>query len=119
MLSNLRENEWIYWTLAVGFGVLVGYVDVHEKDVQLPVLLILAGAFVLGFLRRRGVWRRALVVGAGVPLAHLASQTFGHVPPYATSLPGTFLALIPAFIGAYVGVLAGMFVKETSGGIEG
>ena len=93
--------------LALALGLLAGYIDFHVKEVRLPVLLILLFACLLSLAHPKGAWRWALIVGGGIPLAHFIGRAIGYAPPYPIlpNIFATFLALIPAFIGAYSGVL--------------
>ena len=93
--------------LALALGLLAGYIDLHVKAVQFPVLLILIFTCLLSLLHPKGAWRWALIVGGGIPLAHFIGRAIGYAPPYPIlpNIFATFLALIPAFIGAYCGVL--------------
>ena len=93
--------------LALALGPLAGYVDLHAKEVQFPVLLILLFTCLLSLAHPKGAWRWALIVGGGIPLAHFIGRAMGYAPPYPIlpNIFATFLALIPAFIGAYGGML--------------
>lgn len=98
------------YVLAVLFSIAIGYVDTHAKtDDNLPfVLLLLLVTFLFGVAQPKQAWAWALIIGLGVPSAHLIGLLFGYRPPYPVE-PNvfiTFIALIPAFIGAYLGVLA-------------
>jgi hypothetical protein len=104
-LIKLRPDETQCWALAVGFGLLTGYVDFHNDEVQLPALLLLVFAFLLGFAQPKGVWRWALAVGSGVPLVHLIGNTMGYSAPYPTDSSILFLPVIVALAGAYSGAL--------------
>jgi NO-binding membrane sensor protein with MHYT domain len=96
--------------LAVLFSAAVGYVDTHAKtDDNLPmVLLLLVVTFLFGVAQPKQAWLWALIVGLGIPLAHLLGLLVGYRPPYPVgpNVFVTFIALVPAFIGAYLGVLA-------------
>lgn len=98
------------YVLAVLFSIAVGYVDTHTKtDDNLPmVLLLLIVTFLFGVAQPKQAWQFALIIGLGVPLAHLIGLLFGYHPPYPVepNVFVTFIALVPAFIGAYLGVLA-------------
>ena len=91
--------------LTLAFGSLVGYTDLRAEEVQPAVLLIGSFAALLGAAYPDGAWRRGLLLGLSVPLAHVVSQLTGTVLPYPLpSFADTFLALIPALVGSYVGV---------------
>ena len=91
--------------LTVAFGSLVGYTDVRAQEVQPAGLLILSFATLLGAAFPDGAWRRGLLLGLSVPVAHVLSQLTGTVLPYPVPhFADTFLALIPAMVGSYLGV---------------
>jgi hypothetical protein len=104
-LLKLRPDDSACWALGVAFGLLVGYVDYHSEEVQLPALLLLVFAFLLGFAQPKGAWRWALVVGVGVPLVHLLGRTLGYPQPYPTDFSIVLLPLIFALAGTYAGAL--------------
>jgi hypothetical protein len=91
--------------LTVFLGTLTGYVDLRVSDVQLPAFLLMSFACLLGAMHPNGAWRRALMLGLSVPLAHVIARVTGTTLPYTMeSGASTFLALIPAFLGSYLGV---------------
>ena len=99
----LPKTVLVLVTLAL--GALVGYTDLRAEEVQPVVLLIVSFAAVLGAAYPDGAWRRALMLGLSVPLAHLISHYTGRALPYPLPrFADTFLALIPAFVGSYIGV---------------
>ena len=105
--------------LAFLVALAVGYIDTHATtdDTFPAVLILLVCAFPFGFAQPRRVWPYALIVGLGVPAAHLIGLLFGYRPPYPVepNVLATFLALIPAFIGAYSGALAGLAARGLIG----
>ena len=89
---------------AAAAGVFAGYVDLHNDEVQAAVLVIAVATFLLSLFRPRAAWMVALLVGAGVPAAHIWARATGFVVPYPVdSLWGTALAFVPAFLGACAG----------------
>ena len=91
--------------VTIAIGTLVGYTDLRTEEVQPVVLMIVTFGAVMGAAYPDGAWRRALMLGLSVPLAHLVAQYTGRVLPYPIPrFADTFLALIPAFVGTYVGV---------------
>lgn len=89
---------------AVAAGSFTGYVDLHNSEVQPAVALLLGSALLLSVAQPRLAWLVALLLGLSIPVAHLWATTTGFLPPYPTTLPATFLALIPAFLGALLGI---------------
>ncbi len=93
--------------LAVMGGFLAGAVDFNNDEPQAAVIVIIAFTGLLGFLQPRKAWRWALIVGLGVPSVYLIATALGY---HAKSVgePGWYaslIALIPAFISTYCGVL--------------
>ena len=98
---------------AIAIAALIGYTDQHNDEVWAALILMLPSAFVFGFLLPRQAWQWALIIGGSVFLAGLIGVTIGYVPPCHPGLdcpPPSFghslqalIALIPAFVGAYVG----------------
>lgn len=91
--------------LTVGLGTLAGVPDLSAAEVQPAALLILSFGTVLGAAYPDGAWRRAVMLGLSVPLAHVVAQVTGTVLPYPVPhFADTFLALVPAFVGTFLGV---------------
>jgi hypothetical protein len=92
---------------AAPIGVLIGVVDTRAEEVQPAVILHLVAAGCLGALASRVAIPIGVLVGLGVPIVH-AYMRLNQLPlPYATdSYLGTFLALIPAMLGAIAGAWA-------------
>lgn len=92
--------------LAAALPAAGGYADIHSPDIQSVSLLLASCGWVLGALYPDGAWRRALVLGASVPLAHLVARYTGATLPHGVEhATATYLAVIPAMIGTYAGVL--------------
>ncbi len=96
-------TKLILWvTLAV--GAVSGVGDARFAEVRVPALIFCVG-WLLGAAQPQGAWRRALVLGLSLPLAHAVSRATGSPLPYPTpGLATSFLALVPAFAGTYAGV---------------
>lgn len=111
----MQTRRWFMPLLAVFVAVVVGYVDTHTRtDDNLPMALILiVCAFCFGFAQPQRAWLWALIIGLGVPVAHLTGLLFGYRPPYPVepSVMATFIALLPALVGAYMGVLTGFAAR--------
>jgi hypothetical protein len=103
MLSNFAA------TLAViAFGTLTGmsdFPDLQTQEVQGMAVMIFMFACLVGAAFPEGAWRRALALGLTVPFAHWVSHKTGQVLPYPLpDLATAFLAVVPAFVGTYLGV---------------
>ena len=90
--------------LTVAFGSLVGYTDLRVPEVE-PAAMLFSFAVLLGAAYPESAWRRGLLLGLSVPVAHVVSMLTGTVLPYPVpSFVDGFLALVPAMIGTYLGV---------------
>jgi hypothetical protein len=91
--------------LTVAAGIVAGVTDVRSSEVQGPVAVLFAAAFFLAAWHPDGAWRRGVMLGLSVPLAHLVSHFTGHQLPYTVDHPvSTLLAVIPAMLGTGVGM---------------
>jgi hypothetical protein len=105
---------WIYPLLALGGGSLAWWVDSRNDEPQAAVLVILCVTFLLGVGQPRKAWLWSMVVGMCVPGGYLVAQGLGMLAA-STVGPGWFgaaLALIPAFIGATLGLLGRMVMNQ-------
>jgi len=103
----LKRFELLCWGLALVFGLIAGYVNLHAKEVQPPALVVLLSAFLLGYIHPKRAWLWALIMGLSISLSYAVASAIGYQTPYPPT-PNAFaslIALIPAFVGAYVGVL--------------
>lgn len=83
--------------LSIVLGLAIGWIDSRPNwdDTGISVFLVLAAAFLCGYLAAKKPWAIALLVSVWIPLFSIVStQNFG-----------AFLAFIPGFIGAYAGYL--------------
>ena len=86
-------------------GGFAGFADVRVGDLLFTALLVLASCMLLGALRPRRPWRWVVVVGVGVPLAHLFAYLVLAQRPYRAQVYESFLAFLPGLAGAYGGSL--------------
>ncbi len=90
--------------LTVMYGTVLGWLDAHGQSVQAPALFLFVTGAILAALNPEGAWRRALVLGLSVPLAHLIGRVTGIVIAHAVeSYSVAFLALVPAMAGSFAG----------------
>jgi hypothetical protein len=82
--------------LAIILGITIGWIDTrpHWDDTGVSVFMILVASAFCGYLSNKSPWLIALAVGIWIPLFNLV---FSH------NFVGSLIALVPAFIGAYVG----------------
>ena len=86
---------------------LAGAVDFNNDEPQAAVIVIVVFAGLLGFIQPKKAWRWAIIVGLGVPAVYLIATALGY---HVKSVPepgwyASLIALIPAFISTYCGVL--------------
>lgn len=99
--------------LVLAAGLLIGYVDLHNDEVWTALILLLLVTFIFGLLDSQRAWQWALLAGVGLPLVYLAALLAGSTLPCRTGFEcpslntittlQTFMALVPAFVGAYSG----------------
>jgi len=94
-------------TLAVIGAFTAGAVDFRNDEPQAAVIVIVMFTGLLGLIQPRKAWRWALIVGLGVPIVYLIATALGY---HSKSVPepgwyASLIALIPAFISTYCGVL--------------
>jgi ABC-type multidrug transport system permease subunit len=131
-MSNLTflPKEWPH-LLALAAGLLLGYVDLHNDEVWVALILLLFVTFIFGLLNPHRAWQWALLASVGLPLAYLGALLAGYALPchrgfecptlnIITTLQ-TFMALVPAFIGAYsgAGLRWGLFHLKTGHHVRG
>jgi hypothetical protein len=98
-------ESFFIW-VATAAAVLMRVGDVRSSAVPLVGALFGAG-WLLGAAQPDGAWRRALVLGLSVPLAHAAAAATHTLLPFATpSFMVACLALVPAGLGSWAGVAA-------------
>lgn len=108
-----KPELWLHlWTLFV--GVLVGLMDAPGRatEVQLTVLLLLAFGFFAGFNQPRHAWRWGLLLGVWVPIFAFIAMGVGITQFRAEQQFGSLIALIPAFLGTYAGVVVKRFSER-------
>jgi len=106
----------------------VGWVDTHTEMVQVSVVLIAGSAFAVSLIDPRRAWLWAALIGLAVPASHALVRLSSAQPSLfgALSLPypvdsyaSTFLALIPAAVGAGCGALARALVRRDRARAQG
>ena len=115
--DNSQRLTVICAVLALLGGLIAGAIDFNATEPQPAALLVLVFAGILGLIQPRSAWRWAIIVALGLPLAHLSLRQLGWQPRDAPE-PGeyaTLIALIPAFIGAYGGVLMRRVIQSAQG----
>lgn len=83
---------------------------------QPPVLTVLVFTFLLGFIDPKRAWLWAAILGGSVPLSYALAPIFGYPVPYPPdpNIFASFIAFVPAFIGAYAGALGRWLTFNTA-----
>ncbi len=103
ILLWLKPNLWLP-LLTAFLGILVGLSDLRS-DVQLTALLLLVFGFFAGYAKPQSAWVWALLLGIWVPLSEFTALAIGLRLSYRPDILVSAIALVPAFIGAYGGVV--------------
>lgn len=87
--------------------MLIALFDMDQTEVQPAVLMILIFTAVSGYLRPDLAYLWALILGLSFFLVNLIADLKGYKlrEPIEPNVFATLIALVPAFIGAYAGVL--------------
>lgn len=126
-MSTTRP-EMIWYALAVAVGLLCAVISLHTDNLQFSVLFVFVECAIFGYARPPHAWRWACLIAVCIPLslAFNAVVTLPNPrslgfparlflgplvvffrapnPVSASDIGGSFLALFPAFAGAYCGV---------------
>ena len=69
--KQMRFTSVIPHLIALVFSMLLGYVDIHSDDVPPSLVLLLVPPFFLAWAQPKRPWVWGLLIGAGVPIAHI------------------------------------------------
>lgn len=99
---------WLCLLLTFAGGIFADWIDFNHDEVQAAILVILAVTFVAGSLMPGKAWQWAMIVALCLSAVYLVATQLGYqsVSPPSPGWYASLIALIPAFIGAYVGALA-------------
>ena len=111
-----RLIPWLCLAIAILGGIFAGWVDFNNDEPQAAVLVILVLTFLCGMLFPKKAWLWAVIIALGVPGVYLLATNLGYQPvsPPSPGWYASLLALIPAFIGAYSGVVGRMVLNSVS-----
>jgi hypothetical protein len=105
---------WICLVLSLVGGIFAWWVDSRNDEPQAAVLVILMVTFLAGLLVPSRAWLWAIITGVCLPVGYLLARALGYLSA-APLEPGWYasaIALIPAFIGAYLGALARVLLNS-------
>ncbi len=110
-----KHLGWICFSLALVGAALAGWVDFNNDEPQAAVLVILFFTITLGLVQPAKAWLWAIIIALGLPVVYLAARALGSQPvsPPSPVWYASLLALIPAFFGAYLGVLARLMMNKS------
>ena len=119
VLVYFRPNHFgIMMSLFLGW--LTGFINLGTSEPQLPVLLLLAFGFFVGFITPTSVWKHAIVLGVFVPLSQFIWIVVTHQRELIISdSVGSFIAFLPAFGGAYLGKFLADVHRMSCGSMNG
>ncbi len=112
----VMKRYWVWFCLVLALlgALLAGWIDFNNDEPQAAVLVILVVTFILGFLLPGRAWLWAIIVALGLPTVYLLATAQGYRPtsPPSPAWYASLLALIPAFIGAYLGALGRLILTK-------
>ena len=108
----MRKSDVFIYLLAVLFGLSAGLLEITVGDLLATALCVLLSTLVLGFLRPRRAWRWTVIVGAFVPLMHLAAYLVMTQKPYRAQIWESGLGLVTGIAGSYAGAMARLGVDQ-------
>jgi len=109
------SSDALVTAAALVLGSFAGWLDLTNTEVQVPALAVLVFAFTLGLVRPSRAWLSALLIGICIPAAQAIGLIFAFRAPYgidASTLRWSFLALVPAAIGALLGAVVRRLVPR-------
>jgi hypothetical protein len=111
-----RYLTLIYLVIALTGGLFAVWVDFNNDEPQAAVLVILVVTFLLGMAQPGKAWLWAVIVAVCLPGVYLFGRPLGYHPvsPPSPGWYASLLALIPAFIGGYAGVLFRMVATKAT-----
>lgn len=123
MVGQWLGRSWdtcVFVFLALTLGLLAGWLDVRNTEVQVAAGGLFVFGFVLGALRPARAWLWALLLGLCMPLS-LAVARWRQVdaawPIGWRNVAESALAVVPALLGAYGGAL-GRWIFNRSRSVE-
>ncbi|MEO8209787.1 MAG: hypothetical protein ABI840_04470 [bacterium] len=101
--------------LTLIFGIIISYVDLHSDEVQPAVLMLIIFSCILGYKHPSKAWLYSLLLGLSIITSLLFSKLIGFKPvgPAPDNIFSSLLAILPALVGGYSGVLLRAIFKKT------
>jgi len=102
------------------FASAVAWLRLHTAMVHGPLLVLLAAGALMAVLEPRHAWRWAVLLGFSIPLAHAVAHVTGAaLPNEVAKFTWPFIAVVPAFIGAALGLGVRRAVSHPGAGDAG
>lgn len=99
---------WILMVLAFIIGLVAGWIDFRISELLPTAITLVAFNLLFGYLQPRLAWLWAVLSGIGPFLVYLFAGVLMGFEPSSWPQPNvafSLMAIIPAFIGAYWGVV--------------
>src|SRR5512143_2647057 len=109
------RSAWVWVATALALGLFVGWLDRSATEVQGPLLLLMAAAFLTAIPRGAPAWAIAGATAIGLPLAHLAGRALGDASGASW---GMLIVFVPAAAAAYVGSAVGGVMQRASAAVD-
>lgn len=111
MPTRKINSPHFFLALALLMGVVVGWLDLTQMNVEISVVGIAAAAFLLSYAQPHRAWFWATLIGGSIFATHLLARWLAWPYPIEP-LPTTLSALIPAFLGAYLAVMVNWSLQQ-------
>lgn len=97
-MTAMKKSFILSLILAIILGIAIAWIDSRPNwdDTGISVFMVLLVGLLCGYLASQKPWLIAMAVSAWIPLFSIVSA----------HNYGAFLALIPGFMGAYIGYFA-------------
>lgn len=95
--------------IALAMGCAIGYVDISASEVQSALLLLMVAGFATTLPGRASPWIVGPICGIGLPLVQ-GLLSLKNDTPFSSS---TFIAIVPAVLGAWGGHITGRLLQRT------
>jgi hypothetical protein len=101
----MKQQTFLLYSLAAALTVFTGFVYMNSEEVRVAALIIMVSAGTLALIEPRAAWRWALILGLSIPIINLIVPLMDDTTLFnLNSYWNSFIAFIPASIGAYGGV---------------
>lgn len=111
------HRDFVVYPIAIGFGLLSGWVNQKVDDALLTTLCVLGFSMLLGVWKKQKPWRWLLMVWIGVPVVLAYYQFVVGWPHNRGQVYAAFLQILAASAGAHGGhfmrqMIDNVFLKQ-------